>query len=214
MHSLLRYALGLLGAVLLLLCPASPPIRANAAAASVLQASVPQAPYQAGGVAETTMWINYLDQLPGDPSVQESFNAVSSGVGAGLSGLIVTSTTTGDVASPGGDKVVAMVLSVPPGLSITAVTVCYEVQNMTAWPTTIDQIRIAQLQDPPTRTLVLLDDATAQPSPGPVCTESLQSETPIDPSAGSLELSLRLNFASASDRIVIRGLGLVVCQSS
>ena len=52
------------------------------------------------------MWINPLDLLPGDPSVHTSFNAVNSRVGSGLSGLIVTSSTTGDIAPGGGNKVI------------------------------------------------------------------------------------------------------------
>jgi len=52
------------------------------------------------------MWINHLDLLPGDPTVITSFNAVSSGVGSGLSGLIIMSSTTGDTATGGGNKVV------------------------------------------------------------------------------------------------------------
>src|SRR6266581_9723995 len=42
-----------------------------------------------------------------------SFNAVSSGVGGGLSGLIIMSNTTGDTATGGGNKVVEKGLQVP-----------------------------------------------------------------------------------------------------
>ena len=51
------------------------------------------------------MWNRPLDLLAGDPTVHTSFNAVNSGVGGGLSGLIVTSDNTGDV-SGGGNKVI------------------------------------------------------------------------------------------------------------
>ena len=54
---------------------------------------------------ETIMWVNHLDLLAGDPSVAISFNAVTSGVGSGLSGLIIESTTLGDNAVIGGNKV-------------------------------------------------------------------------------------------------------------
>ncbi len=52
------------------------------------------------------MWINHLAFLAGDPSVAVSYNAVNSGVGSGLSGLIITSSSTGDQAKDGGNKVV------------------------------------------------------------------------------------------------------------
>ena len=52
------------------------------------------------------MWINHLALLPGDPSVTTSFNATSSGVGSGLSGLVIQSNTVGDTAPGGGNKVV------------------------------------------------------------------------------------------------------------
>src|SRR5262249_47193814 len=66
-----------------------------------------------------TMWINHMDLVPGDPSVLTSFNAVNSGVGGGLSGLIIMSSTTGDTATGGGNKVVEKGLQVPPGYLIT-----------------------------------------------------------------------------------------------
>ena len=75
------------------------------------------------------MWIDHLALLPGDPSVQTSFNAISSGVGGGLSGLIIKSTTTGDTGQGGGNKVVQTALEVPPGFKITGVRVCFEYSN-------------------------------------------------------------------------------------
>jgi len=74
---------------------------------------------------KTVMWINHFDLLPGDPSVTTSFNAVSSGVGGGLTGLVIQSSTTGENAQGGGNKVVHMGLEVPPGYLIKAVRVCY-----------------------------------------------------------------------------------------
>ena len=64
------------------------------------------------------MWINPLDLLPGDPTVHTSFNAVNSGVGGGLSGLIVTADTTGDI-SGGGNRVIEKGVDVPPGYDVT-----------------------------------------------------------------------------------------------
>jgi hypothetical protein len=153
----------------------------------------------------TVMWIDHLSLLPGDASLKSSFNAVSSGVGTGLSGLVIQSTTTGSQALGGGNKVVERGLDVPPGFTIQAVRVCYE---STSGGTSIIQIRLAQVQDPPARALVLLDDGTVQPAPGPVCVTS--ASTNVDPSQGAVLLSLRLNFNAVSDKLVIRGLGLVL----
>lgn len=50
------------------------------------------------------MWVNHFDLLPGDPTVLTSFNAVSSGVGGGLTGLVIQSTTTGQSTQNGAIK--------------------------------------------------------------------------------------------------------------
>jgi hypothetical protein len=55
---------------------------------------------------------------------------------------------------------------------------------------------------------VLLDDGTDLTNPGPVCVNS--SATSIDPNPGALLLSLRVNFGNTADRIVVRGLGLLL----
>ena len=149
------------------------------------------------------MWINHLDLVPGDPSVLTSFNAVSSGVGGGLSGLIITSSTTGDTANGGGNKVVEKGLQVPPGYIITGVRICYELSNVRSF---IDQIRLAQVQDPPSTALVRLDDATHLTSPDPVCANS--APTTVDPELGAVRLDLRVNFGNTSDKIVVRALAL------
>ena len=46
------------------------------------------------------MWVNHFDLLPGDPSVKTSSNAIDSGVGGRLTGLVVRSTTTGESLGP------------------------------------------------------------------------------------------------------------------
>ena len=69
-------------------------------------------------ITSEVMWIDHLGLLPGDASVQISFNAVNSGVGSGLSGLVIQSTTTGDTATGGGNKVVWTALEVPPGFKV------------------------------------------------------------------------------------------------
>jgi hypothetical protein len=150
-----------------------------------------------------TMWIDHLVFLPGDPSVQTSFNAVNSGVGGGLSGLIITSSTLGDEAAGGGNKVVETALEVPPGFDIVSVRICYENSNPRSF---ITQTRLAQVQDPPSTALVLLDDPTQLNAAGPVCVNS--QATLVDPAKGSVLLSLRVNFADTSDRIVLRAVGL------
>jgi len=152
---------------------------------------------------KTIMWVNHFDLLPGDPSVTTSFNAVNSGVGGGLTGLVIQSTTTGENAQGGGNKVVHMGLQVPPGYSIRGVRVCYELSNRRSF---ISQIRLAQVQTPPSSASVLLDDATDQTNPGPICVDS--TATTVNPAAGEVLISLRVNFGNTADKIVVRALGL------
>src|SRR5262245_19049427 len=54
------------------------------------------------------LWLKHFDLLPGDSSVVTTFNAVDSGVGGGLTALVVQSTTLGEDANGGGNKVVHM----------------------------------------------------------------------------------------------------------
>ncbi len=150
------------------------------------------------------MWINHLDLLPGDSSVITSFNAISSGVGGGLSGLVIQSDTLGDT-SGGGNKVVQTALQIPPGHLIKGVRVCYELSDSRSF---ITQIRLAQVQDPPNSAVVRLDDPNDLTNRGPVCVNS--QSTSVDPSQGAVLLSLRVNFGDTSDKIVIRGLGLLI----
>ena len=153
--------------------------------------------------AATLMWVDHFALLPGDGSLTTTFDAVSSGIGGGLTGLVIHSSTTGSTGTSGGNKVVQMAVEVPPGNTIQAVRVCYELTNERSF---ITQIRLAQVQDPPATAAVLLDDATQHTAVGPVCVNS--ASTAIDPAAGAVLLSLRLNFGDTSDRIVVRGLGL------
>ena len=152
---------------------------------------------------KTIMWVNHFDLLPGDPSVTTTFNAINSGVGGGLTGLVIQSSTTGENAQGGGNKVVHMGLQVPPGYSIRGVRVCYELSNKRSF---ISQIRLAQVQTPPQSAVVLLDDGTDQTNPGPICVDS--AATNIDPTAGEVLISLRVNFGNTADKIVVRALGL------
>ena len=155
--------------------------------------------------ASEVMWIDHLGLLLGDASVHISFNAVNSGVGSGLSGLVIQSTTTGDTATGGGNKVVWTALEVPPGFKVHGVRICYENSNPRSH---IDQVRLAQVQNPPSSALVLLDDPTPLNHNGPICVDSHSPATPISPPAGALLLSLRVNFGNTADKIVVRGLAL------
>lgn len=154
------------------------------------------------------MWINPLEMLAGDPTVKTSFNAISSGVGGGLSGLIIQATTTGDTAGGGGNRVVETGLQVPPGFLVKGVRVCYESSNKRSF---ISQIRLSQVQNPPSSAIVRLDDGTDHTNAGPICVDS--QATSVNPSQGAIFLSLRLNFGNTADRIVIRALGLYVGTS-
>ena len=76
--------------------------------------------------------------------------------------------------------------------------------------TFLDQIRLAQVANPPSVANIRLDDATHQPTPGPVCVNSTPplGGAPIAASKGGLLLSLRLNFGSTTDKFVLRSLAL------
>ncbi len=149
------------------------------------------------------MWINHLDLLPGDPSSTTSFNAINSGVGGGLAGLVIGSSTTGDTAPSGGNKVVWMGTQVPPGFIITGVRTCYELSSARSF---ITQTRLAQMQDPPSSAVVQMDDGTDLNAAGPVCVDSQPAS--VDPARGEVLLSYRVNFGATSDRIVVRAVGL------
>jgi hypothetical protein len=151
------------------------------------------------------MWLNHFALLPGDPSVQISYNAVNSGVGGGLTALDVQSTTLGEDAEGGGNKVVHMAVQVPPGSEVLGVRVGYELTSSNSF---ISQIRLAQVQNPPAVALVLLDDPTDLTATGPVYVDS--QPTSIQPEAGPLLLSLRVNFGDTSNIIAIRGVALIL----
>ena len=153
------------------------------------------------------MWIDHLVFLPGDPSVHTSFNAVNSGVGSGLSGLIITSSTTGNQADGGGNKVVETALEVPPGFDVVGVRVCYENSNPRSF---IDVTRLAQVQNPPSTAIVIQDDPTPLNAAGPVCVNG--NLTFVNPAKGSVLLDLRLNFGDTSDKIVLRAVGLLLVK--
>ena len=157
------------------------------------------------GSQTATMWINHLDLVPGGAEVQTLYSSTSSGVGGGLSGLIVMSTTTGEVFADLGNKVIEKGLDVPPNYNITGVRICYESSSAASF---ISQVRLSQLANPPSVANVLLDDATDLTNVGPVCVNS--AATSVDTSLGAVRLALRVNFGAITDKIVIRGLGLLL----
>jgi hypothetical protein len=153
-------------------------------------------------------WLNHFSLLPGDSSVTVTYNAVSSGVGSGLTGLVVHSSTTGDTATGGGNKVVEIAGGPMPGYHVTGVRLCYENSSTNTF---IDDIRLAQVQNPPSQAIVAIDDSTPQNLPGPQCYDSQQVD--IDPATGTILVDLRVNFASTDDVIVVRALGFDVAPS-
>jgi hypothetical protein len=168
------------------------------------------APIAIAATPKSILWLNHFALLPGGNELTVSFNSSNSGVGSGLTGLVISSSTTGDTfTTGGGNKDVQMAAEVPPNYTVKKVRVCYEVSStIPATPSFITQIRLAQVQDPPSSAVVLLDDGTQLTAPGPVCVTS--KATTIDPRLGSLLLNLRLNFGNTADKIVIRGIGLQV----
>jgi hypothetical protein len=153
-------------------------------------------------------WLSHFNLLPGDSSVSVTYNAVNSGVGTGLTGLVVHSSTTGDTANGGGNKVVEIAGGPMPGYHVTGARLCYENSSPDTY---IDDIRLAQVQNPPSIAIVALDDTTPQNLVGPNCYDTQQVD--IDPATGTILLDLRVNFASTDDVIVIRGLGFNVAPS-
>lgn len=156
------------------------------------------------------MWLDHFALLPGAPELTTSHDSTSScpGFTSCLTGLVIESSTTGDRFLDGGNKVVHMATGVPPGWDVTGVRVCYELSSSASF---ISQVRLAQVQDPPATAIVRLDDGTDLTASGPVCVNSAAPFSGrIDPEPGSLLLSLRLNYESPADRIVIRGLGLLL----
>src|SRR5512147_1236719 len=191
-------------AVSLALAAASP------AARSAPPPGVPHGPpsgMERGGdaVGPHVQWINHFDLLPGGAEVTTTYESTSSGVGGGLTGLVIHSSTVGDTFADGGNKVVHMALDLPKNTIVTGVRLCYELTSDASF---VSQIRLAQVQDPPSSAVVLLDDGTDLDDPGPVCVDS--AATFIKANDGAILLSLRTQFGDVADRIVVRALGVHV----
>lgn len=165
---------------------------------------------RAGKRRTHVLWLDHFGLLPGAPELTTSFNSTSScpGFSSCLTGLVIESSTPGDRFLDGGNKVVHMAAGVPPGWDVTGVRVCYELSSSASF---ITQVRLAQVQNPPASALVLLDDGADLTATGPVCVNSAPPfGGRINPEPGSLLVSLRLNYGDTADRIVVRGLGLLL----
>ncbi len=155
------------------------------------------------------MWLNHFDLLSGDTSeLTTTYKSTSSGVGGGLTGLVIQSSTLGDTFFSGGNRVVHMALELPKQTKITGVRVCYEYSSNSS--SFISQIRLAQVQNPPSSALVMLDDPTDLTTPGPVCVNSALVKPAFKAKNGPILLSLRIDTRNINDKIVIRGLGVFV----
>src|SRR5947208_3374978 len=67
--------------------------------------------------------------MPGGDELTTSYHSTSPGVGGGLTGLVIESTTTGETFVEGGNKVVHMALDLPKQTKIKGVRVCYELTD-------------------------------------------------------------------------------------
>ncbi len=166
-----------------------------------------QAVYAKKKPKEIVMWVNHFALESGDPTVTTtSSDSTTSGVGGGLTGLVVTSSTIGDTDSFGGNKVVHMGVQVPPENTVKGVRLCYEYSAGSV--SFFTQTRLAQVQNPPAIAFVLMDDGTDLTAIGPVCVNS--AVTTIDPGKGPLLLSFRIFTGATGDKLVIRGVGLLL----
>ena len=151
---------------------------------------------------ESLLWVDPLGLKPGSPNVEASLDPLEAGGGLGASGVVIKA-LEGE-----GPRRVEMGLSVPPGLLVKGVRLCYEVSSEAF---SIDEVRILQLQDPPTSDALVFQDETDLTSAEAVCVDTAEAEELIDPTAGSLRLQLILTgpeTVSPEDCIIIHGLGI------
>jgi hypothetical protein len=95
----------------------------------------------------------------------------------------------------------------PAGINIKGIKVCYESTSTLSF---ISQIRISEVQNPPSTALVRLDDGTDLSSVGPLCVDSRAVNFPIPTTKGPLLLNIKFNFGTTKDAVVIRGLGVIL----
>lgn len=161
--------------------------------------------------APQVQWVNHLDLVPGDPTVVTATPLTHPSNSISFQGLLITSSTLGDLDSNNTNKVVFMGLELPKQVKITGVRVCYELSDPGANGSFIEQIRLAQTNNVDgSNATVLLDDATVQDASGPTCVNSTLAKPPIKASAGPIVLSFRINTGNVLDQIVIHSVGLLV----
>ncbi len=157
------------------------------------------------------MWINHFGMVSGNASeLRTTANSTTSGIGSGLTGLVVQSGPqgiSGDVFSDKGNKVIQTALVLPKNTQISRVRVCYENTSSFSY---ITELGLIQVMDPPSTGVVKLDDKTNLTSTAPVCVNTSAVKPAIKSSSGPVLLVIRFNMANADDKIVIRGLGLIV----
>ena len=100
-----------------------------------------------------------------------------------------------------------MALELPKETKIKGIRVCYENSSDHSF---ISQVRLAQVQNPPSKAVVRLDDPTHLNASGPVCEDSALATPAVKSKKGPVLLSLRIDTGDIHDKIVIRGLGLIV----
>lgn len=103
--------------------------------------------------------------------------------------------------APGDFQWISIPVTVPSDVQINSVTLCYQLSNAASY---ISQIRLIEMTAPPTAS-IQLDDPTDLTSTTSTCITSAPAG--LVP-AGTITLSLRLNFASTTDVITIGGVGL------
>ncbi len=154
-------------------------------------------------------WVNYMDLVPGDPTVTSAVTLEHPSFGTNTLGLVITSSTTGDTDSNNENKVVTMALELPKQVKVTGVRVCYE--NSAPSSTFIEQTRLAQLNNVDGSTAsVKLDDTTHLNATGPTCFTSSKVKPGIKASDGPIILSFRINTGNTADQIVLHSVGLKV----
>ncbi len=156
-------------------------------------------------VPATVIWLNHLDLRPGEDEVRTTFGGTSTGVPVEASGIVLQSITTGDRYLDGEPKEVRMAAGAPPGVRVVGVRVCYALSNARSF---ITHIRLAQLEQAGAQSAAAIEDGTDLIAEGPVCVDTTGAS--VDPGAGPLLLSLRLQFGNTADRVIVRGLGLLV----
>lgn len=157
------------------------------------------------------MWINHFGMVSGNASeLRTTANSTTSGIGSGLTGLVVQpgpQAIPGDKFSDGGNKVLQTALVLPKNTQISRVRVCYENTSSFSY---ITEVGLIQVEDPPSTGVVKLDDKTNLTSTAPICVNTSAARPAIKSKSGPVLLVIRFNMANPDDKIVIRGLGLIV----